>query len=231
MKSLLLLIFFSSFYFTDVAAQKRKAFKINPGEKVVEKIPKDEMYTYSGFIEGTVYFRNNSLIVVLLNYNSLFAEMQFIDLKGDTLSLDNEGTIKLIVIKTDTFYFSNGYQKLIYDQGSVKLAKKTFFSFNNREKLDGLGGSSSGGIETYSAMSGRSYLKELVAMEIITFIKNNIFYIGDRFNNFNPATKKNVLNLYANKEKEVQIYLKENKTDFSNEEDIKKLMTHFKEAD
>jgi hypothetical protein len=228
MKFIILLLSFSCLFNAGIEAQEKRFFKINPGEKLVEKIPKDEMYTYPQFIVGTVYFRNNSYSVAAMNYNSLFAEMQFINPHGDTLSLDNENTISFIEIGTDTFYYDHGYLRLICNEGGKKLAEKTYFSFANRERLSGFGQSSSGEIQTYDAIATKSYLKELVAMEIITVVRNTALFIGDPFNNFKELNKKNLLANYGSKEKEVQAYLKENKVDLSNREELQKLMQHFK---
>lgn len=194
----------------------------------MEKIPGEELYSYPEFTRGTVYLRNEGFSVALMNYNSLFAEMQFIDTKGDTLSLGDEKNIKLIVINTDTFYYNDGYLKLIAGQGEVKLANKKFITFLNREKSNGFGLSSAGGIETFSSMESRSYLKELVVAETLTLAMNSVFYIGDKFNYFKVVNKKSLMDVYASKEKELQDYLKENKVNFSNEEDLKKLIAHFK---
>ena len=100
-----------------VSAQKRKTYIINPGVKATEAIPKDELFLYPGFTPGMVYFKSETHSPGLLNYNFLIAEMQFIDLKGDTLSLADENTIGYITINTDTFYYDNGYLKFIRNCG------------------------------------------------------------------------------------------------------------------
>jgi hypothetical protein len=207
-------------------AQKRKTFKINPGEKLADVIPKEEKYSYANFTTGNVYLRNETFSRAPLNYNALFGEMQFIDPKGDTLSIADENNIKQIVINNDTFYYSKGYLKQIQDYGEVKLAAMQFFSFVNRQKIGGFGEVTSASIDTYNAVSGTSYFKELVAKELLTVAKSTVYFIGDKFNNFKVLNKRNLLEAYARKEKEVQAYLKENKVDFSDEEQVKKILFH-----
>jgi hypothetical protein len=228
MKLLLLFVLVSCLSIADANSQKRKTFKIYPGEKLIEKIPKEEIYTYPEFTQGTVYLLNNTYSPATMNYNSLFREMQFVDQYGDTISIADEKMIKYIVIKTDTFYFNEGYLKLVLNNGDVKLAHKKYIEFINREKLTGFGESSGGSVETYNSWFGsNNYLKELVAKELLTMATNNKFYIADRFNHFKLANKKNVMEIFASKENEVEKYMKENKVDFSNEEDLKKLITRF----
>ena len=205
-------------------AQKTKTFKVNPGEKVVDAIPNNDKYAYPEFIIGTVYFKNGEHYPGKLNYNSLFQEMQFIDRKGDTLSLAEPATIKLIVINTDSFFYDGGYLKLTASYGKIKLGPKELIAFTDRQKLGGYGGESSARIDTYKSIQDGSTFKELVAREVLTFVKKTVFYIGDEFHHFKQAKKKNMLDFYPSKGREVKSYLKENKVDFSNEEDLKKMI-------
>ena len=210
--------------YQNVLAQKTRTFKINPGEKVVDAIPKDEKYSYPEFIMGNVYFKNGQSYPAKLNYNSLFQEMQFIDRKGDTLSLADAATIKQIVINTDTFFYDKGYIKLVTDYGKIKLAGKEFIAFTDRQKLGGYGGEISARIDTYKSIQDGTTFKELVAREILTFVKKTVFYLGNEFNHFKEANKKNLLDFYPSRSKEIKSYLKENKVNFSNEDDMKKMI-------
>ena len=228
MRLRLLFTLFLGVCIADIATQKKKSFTINPGEKIAEKIPQHEIYSYPEFVSGKVYLINNTYSVAMMNYNSLFGEMQFINLKGDTLSLADEKMIELIIINKDTFYFNEGYLKLVFNEGKVKLANKKIIRFANRQKLGGFGESSQSSIETYGVLSNQSYLKELVANEVITMVKDSVFYIKDDLNDFKVVNKKTLLDIYLRNEKDLKNYLKEKKVDFSNEEDIKKLILYFK---
>src|SRR5262245_23963678 len=98
MRSFVLLTLVLALSFADTNAQKRAKYTINPGEKIIEKLPRNEVYTYPEFTSGKVYLKNNTVSLVRLNYNSLYAEMQFINPKGDTLSVSDEKLIRLIII-------------------------------------------------------------------------------------------------------------------------------------
>ncbi len=213
----------------NATAQKKKIFLINPGEKVADAIPKNEIYSSPEFKAGTVYFKNGDHIAARLSYNYLFDEMQFIDVKGDTLSLANEETIRLIAVGKDTFCFDKVYLKLIADYGEMKLAVKQFFALVNRQKLGSVGETSSAAIDTYEVRSSSNHFKDMIAQEVITLAIDNRFYVGDKFNDFKIINKKNLLEAYDRKKLELQTYLKENKVDFSNEEDLRKLMAFLKE--
>jgi len=211
------------------AAQTLKKYKVNPGQKISEAIPKNEIYSYPEFIPGKVYLRNNTVSLVKLNYNSLLAEMQFIDPKGDTLSLADVKMISFITINTDTFFYDNAYLKMIANEGKVKLANNQFIEMTNREKVGEFGQIGRGSIQTYDKVStAQSPPTDLVANEILTMAKKNVYYIGDEYNTFKVASKKNVLVMYEKHENEVKAYLKENKVDFNNEKDLRQLLVFLK---
>lgn len=208
-----------------VSAQKRKTYVINPGVKATEAIPNDELFLYPGFTPGMVYFKSETHSPGLLNYNFLVAEMQFIDLKGDTLSLADENTIGYIVINTDTFYYDNGYLKFIRNCGNFKLAQKQFLAIANTEKIGAMGmKTSSSSIDTYTRLPGNYKSNGLIAQEVLTLTRNDLYYFGDKFNHFKRLNKKNLIEAYPAKGKEIKNYFKENSLKKITEEDMAKLM-------
>ena len=208
-----------------VIAQKPKRFTVNPGQKVLDIIPKDEVYAYPAFAQGTVYLQNETVGTARLNYNAIISEIQFIDQKGDTISLAEEPEIKFIAVNKDTFYFDKVYVRLIGSYGHVKLASRDVFEISNRQKIGGFGETSSASIETYNKLIvNNSNQVDLVAKEILTLSKFKVLYVGDKFNHFKLANKKNISDLYGKKQKQAQAYLKENTVDFTNKEDVEKLI-------
>ncbi len=228
MKSLLIFVFCFCLSRQYVAGQKIKTFKINPGQKITEVILNKDIYLYPNFIQGVVYKRDDRFSNARLNYNSLLGEMQFINPAGDTLSLADENIIKSIVVKNDTFYYDKVCLKLVADYGEVKLASRQFIDFANRQKIGGHGELTSASLKTYTAIVGDIDTKELIPNEILTLAKYQAFFVGDKFNHFKVVNKKNLLEIFGNKEKELQKYLKENSVNFYNEEDIKKLIVFMK---
>lgn len=213
-----------------VVAQKRKTYTINPGIKATEVIPADELFLYPNFTTGTVYFKTGAYSPGLLNYNFLIAEMQFIDPKGDTLSLADEITIGYIVITRDTFYYDNGYLKFIRNCGEFKLAQKQFFVLANREKIGAMGiKTSSSSINTYTRLPGNYKNNGLIAQEVLTLARNDLYYFGDKFNHFKRLNKKNLIEAYPAKGKEIRDYFKENSLKEITEEDMVKLMESLNE--
>ena len=207
-----------------LTGQAKKTFTVNPGVKIVEAIPVNEIYLNAEFRMGTVVLRNGTSANVKLSYNSVFGEMQFIDpKKGDTISLAEEKNIKFVAIEKDTFYFDEAWLLVINSDSTVKIGKKRLLEMTNKEKLGAMEVPGFGAIETYTKFTGSQHMKDLVAKERLTFTEHNTYYFGDRFNHFFKASKKSLLNLYRDHEKEIDDWLKEAKIDFSNEKDLKRL--------
>ena len=227
MRSLLIVFVLCSCF--NVGAQTGKKFEVKPGEKIFDVIPRNEIYKYAEFMNGVVLLRDGTFGVAKLNYNSLFGEMQFIDPKGDTLSLSDEKNISLISIKKDTFYYEDGCIELLANYENVKLAAKRIFSFSNRTKSGGLNQSGSGEIETYTTYSSRQSFKDLTITETLTFSERIIYYFGDRYNHFMPASKKNLSKMFGKHKTRLSKYLDENKIDFKDKEDMKMLCAFLQE--
>jgi hypothetical protein len=206
-----------------ISAQGKKRFAINPGEKVVEKIPLTEMYKYPEFTLANVSFKDGLSLQAKLNYNSVYGEMQFIDPRGDTLSIADEKNVRWIAAKNDTFYFYEGWLELVANNNTIKLAKKKMFEISNKEKIGGMDIPAFGAIETNTKSTASQHTRDLIAKEKLTYTEYITYYFADRFNNFFPASKKSLLKIYGRDEKKIEQYLKDNKINFSSEEDLKQL--------
>ena len=222
-KVLLTVVAFSSCII--ISAQGKKTFSVPPGQKIVEAIPVTELYSHAEFTLGDVTLRDNSVATVKLNYNAVFGEMQFIDPKtGDTISLAEEKNIKHVTIGKDTFYFfDEGWLKQLDRAAGFIIAKKKLLELTNREKLGAMESPTFGAIETYTKYTGSQHMRTLVAKERLTFTEHVSYFFGDRFNHFSRANKKGLMKIFGEHEKQIGAWLDENKTDFDQEDDLKKL--------
>jgi len=226
MQKFLFLLFILLYSFS-ISAQSRKSFSVGPGKKIAEEIPITEIYKYAEFKMGEVSLKNGTAANVKLNYNSVFGEMQYIDPKnGDTLSLALEKNIRFIAVEKDTFYFDEGWLELIGGTPTVRIAKKKLLEITNREKIGAMGVPGFGAIETYSKFTGSQHMKDLVAMENLTFTEHISYYFGDRFNHFAHANKKGLYKIYGDAHERIDKWISENKIDLSNEDDLKKLSVY-----
>lgn len=210
-----------------LAQQTATVYKVAPGERVDVALQKaNALYQYPQFKEAQVTLKSGSSGTVLMNYNRLLGDMQFINGKGDTLALDKANDVAAITIGKDTFFYSEGYLKLL-DDPSVRIAKKTVLRIANRERIGGMGEVSEGST-MYGSMYSSYGVKDLVASEALSFSDHTSYYIGDRFNNFKPLNRKNLRNYYSKQVRQLDAYLKENPVNFFQEEDVQRLISFLK---
>ena len=202
---------------------------IKAGTSFNESVSITNLYEYPQFVYGKVFFIPGDSSGGRLNYNRFLDQMQFIDFKGDTLNIAYPRTIKFIRINNDLFYYDNdhGYVKLIKDNNTVKLAAKQTLKVSGRNKIGAYDMASPGSaIDNYASFTIDNKNYNLTPRVDITLTKKTQYYFGDKYNHFVLANKKNLLSLYSNKDGAITAYLKENKVDFNNPEDIEKLFQY-----
>ena len=163
-----------------------------------------------------------------LNYNRFLDELQFIDAKGDTLSLNNVEDVQLISIGNDTLFYSNGFVKLVSTAGDVKLAMKQTLNLVSKEKVsDGYGSTSStSAIDVYDSYADQVKNYNIRVMENVILENRVQYFVGDDKNEFVLANKKNLLHLFPKRKHDVESYLKSTAVDFNNPEDLTKLVQY-----
>jgi len=200
---------------------------IKAGTSFNESVLVTDVYEYPQFVPGKVFFIPGDSSGGRLNYNRFLDEMQFIDLKGDTLNLAYPGTIKFIRISNDLFYYDNGYVKLIKDNNRIKLAAKQTLKVSSKNKIGAYNmASTAGAIDSYNSLTIDHKNYNLTPRVDFTLTKKTEYYFGDKYNHFVLANKKDILRLYSKQEGTINAYLKENNVDFKNREDIEKLFQY-----
>jgi hypothetical protein len=209
-------------------SQKIKYYTIQPGENILETIPKADVYEYSQFEKGFVYFRSGAKSTSQMNYNFIYEEFFFIDKKGDTLTLNNPEEVKMLTIGNDIFYFTGKrFVKSDTTIGETKLAVATFFATVSKRKIGAYGTTTDAVTDYYSAyvMPNESKL-DLIPQVVTTIGRQQSLFIGNKFNQFQLVTKQNIFSLYAEKEKDLKKYLKDNKVNFSSRQHMINLVVY-----
>jgi hypothetical protein len=197
---------------------------IKAGTSVTESVSMKDLYQYPQFVPGKVFFRFDSA-VAKLNYNRLLDEMQFIDHKGDTLSIANAAMIRLIVINDDVFYYDKGYVKLIKDTNGIKLAVKQSLKLSGQNKMGAYDmASPASAIDSYKTWIDPRGIYHLVPREDIILAKKTEYYFGDKYNQFVWATRKNLLQQYSKQSRTLNAYLKDHNVKLNRIEDLEKLL-------
>jgi len=222
-----LLLFFILIGYTDLSAQDSTFVTIRTGERVTDVLTVADIYHYPQFTNGKVFLRDGSKAVGKMNYNRLYGQMLFINPKGDTLALADEKNIKFMVIDRDTFYYGEGYIRLLANNGITKLTEKQVWVLADIRKI----GTHNRPTTTVAVTSLSSITngkdaaksKDLIMNEDVVLKKETQYYFGDKYNLFVPASKKGLLQLFPKEQQGIDSYLKENKVNFNKKDDIEKL--------
>lgn len=223
----LLLLFLILIGYTCLTAQDSTLVIIKAGYKVKDVLTPADIYYYPQFTDGKVYFRDGSKGAAKMNYSRLFDQMLFVDPKGDTLALDDEKTINFIVVDKDSFYYDEGYVRLIANHRFVKLAEKQTWVVADIRKMGTHNRPSTTvavtSFSTYTDGTDAAKSHDLILNEEIVLRKETQYYFGDDYNHFVPASKKKLLLLFPKEQQRIENYLNENKVNFDKKDDLEKL--------
>jgi hypothetical protein len=227
----LLFVLFVFLYCPGLFAQRKKFVTVKAGSEILEVLSTSDILYYPVFANGTVFRKDGSKVEARLNYNLLVDEMHFIAPAGDTLALANEESIRYIAVGKDTFVFNNGgYLRVIANGGRAKLAlKETWVIADSRQVGPYNTTNTSAAITTYTSYTRAGSLYGLTINADLELKYSEQYYLGDQFNHFIQASKKNSMTLFPESER-LEPYLKENKVDFKSEEDLTKLTMYLSQV-
>jgi hypothetical protein len=202
----------------------QNTFIVKAGTPINKALPPEELYQYADFRQGSIFYKDGRTASGKLNYHRLIDEMQFITLKGDTLAVDNEPTIRRIAIDKDTFYYAAGFVRVISATPAVMLAEKRWLKTIDKERYGGYGQThTSSAITNIKLLDDGKMTHTLTVKENLVLAREVEYFFADRWDHFVKATKKNVLALFPRHEGAIRQYLKETKVDFENANDLQAL--------
>lgn len=217
------------FIFCTGWAQDNNTVVYNPAKQNESKLF-TKMYRYSDFVEGKAFYKSGGITESRFNYNYITNRILFINPKGDTLELANGEEFDRITIRSDTFcYYNKQFIQQLTHYASCNLFLKTSLRYNGREKKGAYGGYSGTAASTsisdmYVAVGPG--VGKLTTDENIMYVFDQSYFLAGRYGKFYPATKKGFYELLSNNQKEAKEFLQTNKIDFSNKEDLEKLLSY-----
>jgi hypothetical protein len=211
-----------------VQAQTAREFKVKDGEAAADAIPALSLYRYPAFQPGQVVYTNGKFSAATFNYNLLLGEVQFVNRRGDTLTLGGEPTLLFVTIGESTFVYSpdEGYAEVVAAYGNVRLGRRQKLESAGTERVGAYNQSTrAAAIESkssYLSSSGRRL--NLSARGAEVFSEEVSFFLVDETNRFHRATKSSVSRLFPNHKKDIYSYIKEHSLHLSREQDLKQLL-------
>jgi len=183
-----------------------------------------EVFKYPSFEPGIVEYKNGQRYKSNMNYNKLLGTVQFIDEEGDTLSIANEESVKIINIGTDVFIYAPNCLLALKNTGKTSLYKNEMVRIADKLKTGGYGiPNSTGTIQSYDIIDTRLNFNKIEINESLLVSKVSTYYLENEKGELFEASKKNVLDMYPKQEQAIRSFIKSNNLDFSKEEHLLEL--------
>lgn len=223
------------FTFSEIKAQDSTTIFVEAGRSIAEVATPARMYRFPKFSLGKINFKDGSTTEGILNYNLFNEEIEFLTPQGDTLAIAKQQMLNIghVAVGNKLYYFNTyfkqGYLEEVFDAKAGKLLKRERYALLNREKIGGYNQpSSTSAIESYGNYTNNQGVMEtnLLVKENITFKKRTVYFLGDKFNNFVPANKKNLYKVFSKKKNGIDKYLSSNEIDFNKEEDLIRVLSY-----
>ena len=220
--------FFLASAYSLAFAQAPKYYTVQPGQNMTEVIPASDFYEFAQFERGFVHFKSGARSQSRLNYNLLYEELFFLNMQGDTLTLANPEEVKVVTINRDSFYFTGSrFVKTDTLIGETRIATASFFTSIGERKVGAYGTTTDAVTNYYNSYVMPSIAKlDLIPQVITTYIRSKAMYIGDKYNKFEPLTKESLMNFYSSKSGRLREYLKNNKVNYTDRNNVIALITY-----
>jgi hypothetical protein len=220
---LYLLLIISS---TQLLSQPRKEVRVRAGDDIAKAFSPQGFYRFPEFSKATLYLKGGGKNSDFrFNYNYLSGKMQFIERNGDTLDVGGVENIDSIVFDNSKYFYNDGFVELLAANDAVSLVKKSVVKMNV-ENIGAYGTSNAtGAIDNYTAFRSGISVYSLVLNQDAVVAQTLSWFWMDPNKNLVKANKGNLLKLVSPANQGlVESYLKANKTNFENEEHLKKLL-------
>ncbi len=184
------------------------------------------------FKEGTVMYKNGSSISARMNYNTIDEEMLFIGQDGIIMALADANTVGSIIFSSENRRFIPSKGDAFYEVINLEGDHQFFIDWKSKlisqGKSLGYGGNSStAAVTDIGSVSGRgAEYARLASGEKFETSTTRSFYIKVKSSYKRFSDAKSLAKLFKGHETEIQEYVKENKTIFSNFTDVKGVLNY-----
>jgi hypothetical protein len=190
-----------------------------------EDVPGKEVrhYVLPTFLEGTVKQKSGETNKALLNYNSVTEEMIF-DQGGQQLALDKIENVDTVYIQERKFVpFGNVFYEVatgglipLYIQHKTQLIPPG----NNT----GFGSSQTAAITNISDLKAAGLAYKLKLPDDYKVMNKTVYWLRKNNNYYIIKSEKNIEDLFPAKAEAIKKYVKDNKVNFKNSQDLVKVV-------
>ena len=180
-------------------------------------------YLFPEFSEGTIIKKSGEIVKAFMNYNTLTQEMIF-QQNSQYLALDQLETVDTVYILNRAFVHANNVFYEVGVKAPIALCIQYHSILIPPGNETGFGQTQTSAANAVSDLksSGRAYALKLpddykLKSETSFWLKKNDKFIAIK-------NAKDVKNVFNNKTDSINIYLKTNKVNFKNKDDVTKLI-------
>jgi hypothetical protein len=235
MKMLLYALLCSTLSSSLLYAQTSGTFRLSSEEEIEQAIPASVRYRFPQFRQGSIDYHSGKKASARLNYSLLLEEMQFITITGDTMTLADEQLIRQISVGDTKFFYGerSGFVETIASYSPLQLAVHQKFTTVNAEKMGAYDQSSAvSSIKVYHTYIGDGGQRQSLEMkgDLVLAIESE-FYFVDKNNRTYKAGKSALKKIFPENKQSIVGYIKSEKVDFNNEDDLRKLLAYCSQLD
>lgn len=179
-------------------------------------------YVLPQFTAGTVIFNNQGYSNGAVNIYTATQTVHFIDEKGNILEIDNNDQVKIVIAKRRNFLNSSyGFIELYESAGDVSIGELRTVNIISEVKTGAYGSKSeSTSIQSVGYVTDNGMKTDLNINSRVPYIYRKVPYII-RKGAVLPANKKTFGRAFPQKKEFIEQYLKENKVNFDNVEEVR----------
>jgi len=201
--------------------------KVSDGKVTEGDLYLKNQYVLHDFLDAIITLKDGTTYDGKININTVTQSLRMINVKGDTLGVNIEKSIKAVSAGSELFYkINNMYVRIIDTDGEVFLGQIKVLRIGGESKKGPYGGSgevasiTTVGVldsdNTIEHIPGDATLKVDLRMDLF-FIKNDKLY---------PVTKKNLAKLFPKQSVIIESFMKSNGTNLNNQDDVKMLFDY-----
>lgn len=204
--------------------QNRVNIDVERGQKVDQYILDSVKFINKDFMPGVVVFKDGTMSRGALNITTLEQAVLFISPEGEIQQLVNMQDVARVSIGRRMFVRNrNAFIEIVELAGDIALGIMRMTSILGVEAKGAYGMvSETTAISTVTAISengrmlslGKNLTMPVSYKEVPYLYRNDTFY---------PASRKSFIKCFSSKKSEIEKYLKQNKVDFDEYDDVKAL--------
>jgi hypothetical protein len=184
------------------------------------------VYMYPEFTMGTITYKDGQTFTRLLNFHKAIGTVLFIENK-DTMLMTKEQNVQSITIGNDLYFYNPECQQTSNSTDKVKLVKNERIRIADQQKVGAFGTRTvSGTIESIDRGAFNNADYQWDVNQVLLLRKVVKFYIQKDGKETLPATKRNILSLFPQKEDDVKQFINQNNISFNNDKDLTKLAAY-----